>query len=62
MLALPDDYRWVLMGEPSRQYGWVLSRTPQMAPADYEAALARAEVLGYPRSAFTLTPQNQPLP
>ena len=62
VLALPDDYRWVLVGEPSRQYGWVLSRTPQMAPTDYAAALARAEVLGYARSAFRLTPQNQPLP
>ena len=28
VLALPEDYRWVLVGEPSRQYGWVLSRTP----------------------------------
>ena len=62
VLALPDDYRWVLVGEPSRQYGWVLSRTPQMAPADYEAALARADALGYPRSTFRLTPQRQPLP
>ena len=62
VLALPDDYRWVLVGAPSRQYGWVLSRTPQMAPADLDAALARAAALGFDRAAFKRTPQTQPLP
>lgn len=61
ILALAEDYRWVLVGEPTRRYGWVLSRSPQIAPADLEAALARAQALGYERSAFTLTPQRQPL-
>ena len=61
VLALGPDYRWALVGEPGRQYGWVLSRTPQMVPADLEAALARAETLGYTRAAFKATPQTQPL-
>jgi len=55
------DYGWVLVGEPTRQFGWVLSRTPAIAPADMEAALARAEALGYARTAFRTTPQTQPL-
>ena len=62
VLALPEDYRWVLVGEPERRFGWVLSRTPQLAPADLEAAMQKAEGLGYVRSAFKLTPQNRPLP
>ena len=62
VLALPDDYRWVLVGEPSRSYGWVLSRTPQIAPADLAAALARAEQLDYRASAFQRTPQTNALP
>jgi apolipoprotein D and lipocalin family protein len=62
VLALPQDYRWVLVGEPERRFGWVLSRTPVLAPADLEAALARAEALGYQRSAFKMTPQTQALP
>lgn len=61
VLALGPDYRWALVGEPGRQYGWVLSRTSQMAPADLEAALSRAETLGYTRAAFKPTPQTQPL-
>jgi len=62
VLALPANYRWVLVGEPTRRYGWLLSRTPQMAPADQEAAMTQAESLGYSRSAFRLTPQTRPLP
>ena len=56
------DYGWVLVGEPTRKFGWVLSRKPTIAPADLEAALTRAEALGYARSAFQRTPQTQPLP
>ena len=62
VLALPDDYRWVLVGEPSRQYGWVLSRTAQLPASDWDAAMTKAEALGYARSAFRQTPQTQPLP
>ena len=40
----------------------LLSRTPQLAPADLEAAMKKAESLGYVRTAFKLTPQTQPLP
>jgi len=32
-----DDGRYVVIGEPSRQYLWVLSRTPRLAPADETA-------------------------
>ena len=61
VLALAPDYRWVLVGEPGRKYGWVLSRRPQLAPADLDEALARAQALGYPRVAFKPTPQTLPL-
>ncbi|MEX8494642.1 lipocalin family protein [Sphaerotilus sp.] len=61
-LGTGPDYGWVLVGEPTRQFGWVLSRTPTIAQADLETALARAETLGYARSAFKRTPQTQPLP
>ncbi len=62
VLALPTDYRWVLVGEPTRRYGWILSRSPQMLPEDLQAAMARAQTLGYERSAFRLTPQTQTIP
>lgn len=58
VLALADDYRWVLVGEPSRRYGWLLARTPTLSVADREAALARAQALGYARSAFVDQPHT----
>ncbi|PXW94155.1 apolipoprotein D and lipocalin family protein [Sphaerotilus hippei] len=56
VLALDPDYRWALVGEPGRRFGWVLSRTPVLPAADLEAALARAAALGYDRGAFRLSP------
>lgn len=61
VLALDPDYRWVLVGEPRRRYGWILSRTPALDPAVLKTLLDRAEALGYARDAFRPSPQS-PLP
>jgi apolipoprotein D and lipocalin family protein len=61
VLALAPDYRWVLVGEPSRRYGWVLARAPVLSRADFDEALGRAAALGYEPAAFRLTPQTRPL-
>lgn len=57
VLALGPDYSWVLVGEPGREYGWVLSRTPQLPAAALDTALSRASELGFDRKAFRTTPQ-----
>jgi apolipoprotein D and lipocalin family protein len=64
VLALGDQsasYDWVLVGEPKRAFGWVLSRTPVLDEASLNAALNKAESLGYTRSQFVKTAQNKPL-
>jgi len=61
ILALDPDYRWALIGEPGREYGWVLSRSPQLDEASIEAALDVAEARGFDRASFRRTPQNTPL-
>lgn len=61
ILALDPDYQWVLVGEPGRKYGWVLSRMPALPPATLNAALDKAASLGYDRSAFRMSPQPSPL-
>ena len=61
VLALDPDYRHVLVGAPSRQYAWVLSRTPQMDETVLQGLLERAAALGFDRAAFKRTPQTQPL-
>lgn len=62
VLALDKGYQWVLVGEPSRKYAWVLARQPVLDAATLDAALDRAATLGFDRSAFRRTPQTQPLP
>lgn len=61
VLALDPDYRHVLVGTPDRDYGWVLSRTPEMDEAALQRLLDRAATLGFDRDAFRRTPQTQPL-
>ncbi len=61
VLALGNNYDWVLVGEPKRQFGWILSRKPVLDEASMNAALARAEQLGYSRSQFAASPQTKPL-
>lgn len=61
VLALDPDYRWVLVGEPRRRYGWLLARQPQLPAAAQAAAMARAAELGYTVADFKATPQRQPL-
>ncbi len=47
VLDLGPDYEWALVGEPSRKYLWILSRSRQMDPAVYAAIVARLPALGY---------------
>jgi apolipoprotein D and lipocalin family protein len=61
ILALDPNYRWVLIGEPSRAYGWILSRTPSLDEASLQAALDKAASLGYDPTAFRRTPQLKAL-
>jgi apolipoprotein D and lipocalin family protein len=48
VIELDADYRWVLVGEPRREYLWVLSRTPALPPGVYESLMKRAADLGFP--------------
>ncbi|QFT83920.1 Outer membrane lipoprotein Blc precursor [Halomonas sp. THAF12] len=48
VLALADDYDWALVAGPDRDYLWVLSRTPELAPDTYRDLVERAEALDFP--------------
>jgi len=47
VLSLPTDYRYSVVGEPSREYFWILSRTPTLSPKDREAILNHMPQWGY---------------
>lgn len=56
VLALDPDYKWVLVGEPKRSFGWVLARENKLDEATLNKVLDRAVSLGYDRSAFKMSP------
>jgi apolipoprotein D and lipocalin family protein len=59
VLSLDAGYQAVLVGEPSRRYAWVLSRTPQLEEPRLQALLDEAARLGFDRHAFQRTPQRR---
>src|SRR3569623_3410108 len=61
ILDLDPDYRWVLVGEPGRQYASNLAREPKLDEATQAALLARAAELGFDRQAFIMTPHTRAL-
>jgi apolipoprotein D and lipocalin family protein len=59
VLGLGEDYEWALIGEPSRKYLWILSRTPHMDPDQYAGILGRLPALGYDAERLLITPQPE---
>mgnify|MGYP001160640056 CR=1 FL=1 len=47
VIALDPDYQWAVVGEPGREYLWILSRTPDMSKAQFDELKARATAMGY---------------
>ena len=52
VIALDDDYQWVMVGHPNRQYLWILSRSPDLAVDVRQQLKARARELGFPVQAL----------
>lgn len=48
VVELDPDYRWAVVGGPSRKYLWILSREPTMPQSRFDAIRARAAARGYP--------------
>lgn len=55
VLDLDPAYQMVLVGEPSRRYAWILSRTPKPDEAEVQRLLAKAGQLGFDVKAFRRT-------
>lgn len=56
ILEVAPDYRYAVVGHPSRDYLWIMSRTPTLAPFDQEAVLAHAKQNGFDTTALEYTP------
>ena len=56
IIGLGPDYTWAVVGTPSREYLWILSRTPSMSQSAYEQALEIAKGNGFDTTALQKTP------
>ena len=59
IIELDPEYRYAAVGHPSRDYLWILARTPTLDQGLYRALLARLEAKGYDLTRLRLT--RQPL-
>ena len=57
ILSVAPDYRYAVVGHPSRDYLWILSRTPQMTDADKQLALSDAQSRSFDTSKLEFTAQ-----
>ncbi|CAL1358839.1 unnamed protein product [Linum trigynum] len=62
VLYIDPEYRHALIGQPSRSYLWILSRTPHMEEEVYKELVQRAVDEGYDVSKLKKTPQADPPP
>lgn len=58
VLDLAEDYSWVIVGHPSRRYGWILARNPSLDPKTLAMLAARLESEGYDPCEFMTMPQS----
>ncbi|HRI02278.1 MAG TPA: lipocalin family protein [Pyrinomonadaceae bacterium] len=58
VIDIAPDYSYSVIGEPGRDYFWILSRSPEMNTATYQTILRRAETMGFDPNRVEKTPQN----
>lgn len=60
VIQLADDYRYAVVGEPNREFLWILSRTPWLDPADRAQIDARLAEQSYDAGRLVDEPQPGP--
>jgi apolipoprotein D and lipocalin family protein len=57
VVELGRDYEYAVVGQPSRKYLWILSRSPRLEQETYEGILQRMAARGFDVSRMIRTPQ-----
>lgn len=58
IIDLDKDYGYVAIGEPKREYFWILARKPVLDDAVYQDIVRRAEAMGFSPAKIERSPQN----
>ncbi|WP_237165192.1 lipocalin family protein [Pandoraea vervacti] len=62
VIVLDGDYQYAAVGEPSREYLWILSRTPKIDDDTLNQMRAQLRKQGYDTDKLVLTPQKASAP
>jgi apolipoprotein D and lipocalin family protein len=58
ILDLDPNYQWVMVGHPSRRWGWILARSTTLPDPLYQSILARTQSQEYDPAKFVKVPQS----
>ncbi len=58
IIGLAPDYSWAVVGDPGREYLWILARTPRLDAESMTAARAVAQDNGFDVGRLVQTPQE----
>ena len=58
IIDLSENYEYALVGEPSREYLWILSRTPKLEKEIVDDLLEKAKKLGFDTSKVEMAIQD----
>ena len=58
ILYLDEDYQNAVVGDPSKKYGWILSRNSELTPEELEPMYQALRNNGYDTADFVPTRQN----
>ena len=58
IIDLGPGYEYAVVGHPSREYGWILARKPELDAETLKAIAARLEAKGYDFKRFKMTNQK----
>ena len=59
VIGLDPDYAWSVVGHPSRDYGWILARSPDLDPATLATVGGVLTENGYDTCALIMTTPEQ---
>jgi len=58
IIGLDCEYKYAVVGTPSRKYGWILSRTPTLSHEDLDKIFETLRFQGYDPKSFVFTEQR----
>lgn len=62
VVDIDDDYQWVIVSEPRREFLWLLARQPRLSDERLQSLLLRLQQLEFPTEKLEMTDQYQAAP